>query len=214
MKTRISLRIALLTAIILCIVSYRNAGNWLVMEDNPLYSDAIIILMGSISDRVLQTADLYNQKTTGKVLMVEESMNSFRKLEKKGVYLITNSSQACNALVTLGIPADSIIIIPGDAISTQMEAEIIRDYLQIRPEIDTILLVSSASHTRRASMIFKTAFKTLKNQVTILCSHSAYTDFNTERWWRDREDVQKVLGEYIKIASFLLFEKRKLREEA
>ncbi|MBN1416835.1 MAG: YdcF family protein [Bacteroidales bacterium] len=198
----------------LIIGSCPRAGSWLVKKDEPVTADAIVILMGSIPDRVLHAADLYKEKMSAEIMMVEESMGAYRKLEERGVRLISNSNQARNALVALGIPAENITIIPGDATSTQMEAEIIREYLQARPDLDTILLVSSASHTRRASMIFKTAFKTLENPVTILCSPSPYTNFNAEKWWRDREDVQKVLGEYVKIASFLIFEKRKLREEA
>ena len=103
------------------------------------------------------------------------------------------------------------MILPGDATSTQMEAEIVRDYLATKPGIETLLLVSSAHHTRRASMIFKAALKPLEHPVSVYCSPSSYTAFCAEKWWKNREDIQDVLTEYLKIGNFVLFERRKLR---
>jgi uncharacterized SAM-binding protein YcdF (DUF218 family) len=115
-----------------------------------------------------------------------------------------------NSLLTLGVPSDSILILPGNATSTQMEAMIIRKYLVDKYGIDTLLLVTSAHHTRRASMIFKFAFRKAKMPVNVICSPSKYTNFDAERWWRSKEGIQMVLSEYMKIGSFLVFEKRKL----
>jgi uncharacterized SAM-binding protein YcdF (DUF218 family) len=86
----------------------------------------------------------------------------FKPLEARGAHIISNTSHVLNALVTLKILADSIIILSGDATSTQMEAMIIGLYLADNQGNDTLLLVTSATHTRRASMIFKTAFRNEK----------------------------------------------------
>ncbi len=95
--------------------SCRKLGTWLVKSDAPEHADAMVLLMGSFSERVLQTADLYQAQVSGKVWIVEEGMGAYRILEEKGVQVITNSTQARNALVTLGIPADSIMILPPPA---------------------------------------------------------------------------------------------------
>jgi uncharacterized SAM-binding protein YcdF (DUF218 family) len=197
--------------IVLCVGSCRHAGQWLVKEDHPEHSDAMVILMGSIADRVLQAADLYDQKMAEKIIMVESSMGADKDLEEKGVHIISNTKQVYNALVTLGIPADSILILPGNASSTQMEAIIIRDYLKSNPEIDTVLLVSSSDHLRRATMIFKSALKNSCMPVNIISCPSNYTDFDAERWWRSRDGIEVVLLEYLKIGSFIVFERRKLK---
>jgi len=131
-------------------------------------------------------------------------------LNAKGVQIISNTKQVKDSFLTLGIPSDKIIILPGDAVSTQMEAVIVRDYCTSRSDIDTLLLVSSAHHTRRASMKFKSAFRKEGIPVTILCSPSVYSFYDPHKWWRDKEGIQKVLLEYIKIANFLLFERREL----
>ena len=132
--------------------------------------------MGSISDRVLQAADLYDHNVAGKVLIVGPGINEYKDLEERGVSVLSNSAQVRNALVELGLPSDSTIILPGYYTRiTLTEAKTIRDYLLNYPKIDTLILVSSAQHTRRASIIFKSAFRNSESQVYILCSPSKYT---------------------------------------
>jgi len=212
MRSRIYIPVIVTIVLLLLAGACRKAGTWLVKEDQPGQADAMVLLMGSIPDRVLQTADLYGRRVAGKVVVVEESMGAYRVLEERGARIISNSTQARNALVVLGIPEDSIVILPGDATSTQMEAEIIRDYLSINPAIETVLLVSSPAHTRRASMIFKAAFKTLEHPVGVYNSPSSYTTFYAEKWWRTKEDIQKVVLEYLKMGNFILFERRQLKQ--
>ena len=81
-------------------------------------------------------------------------------LESRGVSILSNSAQARNALVIMGIHSDSILILPGyNTRSTLTEAKTIREDLLNKPGIDTLLLVLSAQHTRRASMFFNYAFR-------------------------------------------------------
>jgi len=126
--------------------------------------------------------------------------------------VFTDIDRALRALGGLGIPADSIQILPGNASSTQMEAESVRNNLQSTTGVDTLVLVSSSTHTRRAFNIFKAAFKGMEEPPVLLSSPSAYTEFHAEKWWKDREDIQEVVLEYLKMVNFFLFEKRKLRK--
>ena len=138
-------------------------------------------------------------------------MGANRALEERGVKLISNSTQVKDAMQSLGIPSDSILILPGDAASTRMEAEIVRSYLQTQTGIDTLLIVTSAGHTRRAFKIFKAAFVALEEPPVVYCSPSIYTDFQAEKWWRSKEGIQDVVREYMKLTNFVLFERRELR---
>ncbi len=211
MRTRIIILLALVVLILLGVGSCRKAGTWLVKQDEPVHADALVLLMGSFSERVLQTADLYHAKVSGRVCMVEAGMGARRMLEERGVRIVSNSTQARNALVSLGVPADSIRILPGDATSTLMEAVAVRDYLETRSDMDTLLLVTSADHGRRAVKIFEAACANLPHLVTVLCSPNPYSDFNARRWWRNRDDIEEVLKEYLKLIDFCLFERRELR---
>ncbi len=241
MKKGIYKLVLVIVLLVLAVGSCRKAGSWLVKSDDIQHADAMIMLMGRIPDRVLHISDLYQEDVAGEVWIVEEGSGSKSMLEERGVYIISTTEQVYGAFRDLGIAEESIVILPGGATSTQMEAEITRDYLATRAGtgqtvtnqagtnqastgrfgidqavmgrsgIDTLLVVSSASHTRRAHQIFSAAVKSLDHPVHICCSPSPYTDFNAQKWWKDREDIQDVFIEYVKMANFLLFEKRHMK---
>lgn len=211
MKLRLYYFGSILIIAVIYTVGCGNAGRWLVKEELPPRADALVILMGSFPERVLQAYDLYNDGLSDRIVIVEESMGPYQNLEERGVRIETNSEQAVRSLITLGVPADSITLLPGDARSTLDEAVAVRDFLDHKPGADTLILVSSAAHMRRAALIFNRALRYQPVPVTIGCSPSSYSGFNPDKWWRRKEDIQSVMSEYLKICSFLLFEKRELK---
>jgi uncharacterized SAM-binding protein YcdF (DUF218 family) len=203
----------IITLLIVIIVGgCRRSGLWLLKENVPMHADAMVVLMGSFPERVLQAVDLYKEGKADRIIMVEEYMGPFRQLEDRGVEIVSNSEQAVTSLATLGVPADSIILLPGDARSTLDEAGAVGRYISVSHETDTLLLVSSSAHTRRAWMIFNKALGTRHNALCIGVSPSKYSGFNPDRWWRRKEDIQTVITEYLKIASFILFESKGIKE--
>jgi uncharacterized SAM-binding protein YcdF (DUF218 family) len=209
-KGRLIISVIFLIVLSVTITTCRYAGSWLVKNNTPNHVDAMVILMGSIPDRVLQATDLYKIGVSDKVLIVEESMGAYQALEARGAHIISNTMQAHNALISLGIPAESITILPGDAHSTQQESLIVREYLSENPGIHTLLLVTSAEHTRRASIIFDNAFRKNGLQVKIFSSPSKYTGFRAAGWWKHKEEIQAVLGEYVKLINFWIFDRQRL----
>ena len=210
-KNRIVFLVILIFLFAVCSFSCQRAGRWLVKEDLPPHADALVILMGSYPERVLQAFDLYHDGRADRIIIVEESMGPYQILEERGVRVETNSEQAVRSLIALGVSADSIALLPGDARSTLNEATAVRDYLREKPGLDTLILVSSPAHMRRAELIFKYSLGDLPVPVTVGCSPSSYSGFNPDKWWRRKEDIQYVMSEYLKICSFLLFEKRELK---
>lgn len=210
MKNRICFFGLLLIIAVLYIGGCRRAGRWLVKDDVPVHADAMVLLMGSFPERVMQAADLYKEGYAERLIIVHESMGPYKILESRGADILNTTEQAHNSAVILGIPADSITVLPGDARSTLTEAAVVRDYLKFNPGIDTLILVSSPAHMRRASMIFRAAFRNSETPVFIGSSPSTYSSFNPEMWWRRKEDIQSVLSELLKIGSFVVFEKKKL----
>ena len=192
---------------LLYVAGCRHAGSYLVRKDDLLHADAIVMLMGSISDRVLQVVDLYQSGIADTLLIVEGQNDGYKELKLRGAEMISGTRQVCNVAIALGIPADKIIVLEGGAKSTQHEAMIVRDFMSEKPGLDTIILVSSAQHMQRAFMIFKNAFRKSQKEICILCSPSSYTDFNQKKWWKSKDDIEIVLFEYLKLANFLLFEK-------
>jgi len=211
MRTRIYIGIVFLILLVGGVVSCRNMGNWLAKEELPAHADAMVMLMGASTERSLQAADLYHEKLAGKIWIVEAGMDEDRALELRGIVKLRTSSQARYALMGLGVPSDSILVIPGAANSTRMEAEIVREFLQNQTGVDTLLLISSPFHTRRASLIFKSAMHHMDNPPALYCSPSPYSRFQPETWWKSKRDAYWVALETMKLANFYLFERAALR---
>ena len=202
----------LLLAIALLFV-FRSAGSYLVRQE-PLYrTDAAILLMGSIPDRVLQAADLYHEGYFDRLILVEEYMGPVESLVIRGAHLVSNTTQCRQAAIDLGIPDSCIVVLSGRAQSTQQEALITREYLAVHPEIGSLMIVSSAAHTRRAGMIFGKVLKGA-DKTEILTCPSAYSSFLARGWWKSRESTQDVVYEYIKIFTFLLIDQFGIPEPA
>jgi uncharacterized SAM-binding protein YcdF (DUF218 family) len=193
--------------VMLALFLIHNAGTYLVRKDQPVKGDAMLILMGSISDRVLEAADLYQAAMAPKLLIVEESMGPAKMLLSRGATLISNTRQCSNIATELGIPASVITIIPGEATSTKMEARLVCEYLLQNGGIDTLLIVTSPAHTRRAGLIFDNAFSKYGLKVTIITCPSKYGSYDGRSWYLNREEVQDVIFEYIKLFTFVTIER-------
>jgi uncharacterized SAM-binding protein YcdF (DUF218 family) len=212
-RSRIFILTGVFVILVLAVAGCRNAGKWLVKEDVPSHADVMVLLMGNISDRVLQVGDLYRDHVSTKVWIVESYISEAdRELEERCGHQPTNTEMARLRLIRLGVPADSIVILPGNASSTRMEAETVRDRLRSQPGIKSVLLVSTAIHMRRASKIFRAAFHPLEQPCEVYCSPSAYSGFHADEWWKSTDDIQGVVYEYLKLVNYALFERRALRK--
>ncbi len=180
-------------------------GSFLVVKDKPVKADALIILMGNIPDRALEAFDLYKQGYARKIIIVMANRYGIDFFREKGISLDGQTTITKKALVGMGVPAEDIIILPGDAKSTQEEAEALRKYIALHRQVDTVLLVSSSYHTRRAKLIFNNEMKKSGERVTIVSCPSKYTGFKENDWWKDRESSKIVFFEYLKIINVLLF---------
>ncbi|HPY67328.1 MAG TPA: YdcF family protein [Bacteroidales bacterium] len=199
----------LLLVAVLSVVGCRNSGTWLAREDIPPHADAMVLLMGPFPERVLQAADLYNQGVADGMIIVYESMGPYQLLEARGAAVVRTTEQARDAAMALGMPDSCITMLPGDARSTLDEALAVRDYISGKPGLDTLILVSSPAHMGRSYIIFRTVLHEAGINACIGTSPSKYSSFRADRWWRQKEDIQSVLSEWMKIVSFVIYERRK-----
>ncbi|RLD72613.1 MAG: YdcF family protein, partial [Bacteroidetes bacterium] len=180
-------------------------GTFLVRQDQPEKADVMVILMGNIPDRTLEAYDLYKKGLPRKILIVMAGRYGIEAFRKKGILLDGQTAIARKALIGLGVPADSIIILPGDAKSTRDEAVAVRKYAELHPQLDTLLLVSSSYHSRRATFVFNKTLGKLDHPVTVISCPSKYTGFHSKNWWRDRESAKLVFLEYLKLVNTWFF---------
>lgn len=184
-----------------------NAGSWLVVEDEPQPADAIVVLMGSPGDRMLQASEIYKKGYAENILIVNTHATGRDLLAERGIHLKTNAELSKEIGIKLGIPKKAVTILPGNAQSTRDEAAAIAVYLKNNKEINEVILITSSYHTRRSSAIFRKSLSKLDDHVTIITIPSDYTEFNARKWYTNRQSAKHVVMEYTRLFYFWLWER-------
>jgi uncharacterized SAM-binding protein YcdF (DUF218 family) len=192
----------IIAILILGRLSLPSLGDYLVAEDEPQKSDIIVLLMGSGPDRMLGAVDLYHAEYAGEVLMVRNMVRGYDLVVSQGVKIPHDTDIAKEVAVQLRVPEEKITVLPGDALSTQNEAIQVREYLKSEPDIDSLIIVTSKSHSGRAKKIFIKAMESIDREIKVLSCPTEYDDFNAEKWWQNREDLKRGALEYLKLMHF------------
>ena len=184
-----------------------NLGKWLVAEDEFQESDMIVVLTGSVTDRILQAVDIYNERYSDKLVLVNSYRVDYDIFVERGVEIPPGDAQLSKmAAIDLGVPEENILILEGSAKSTQDEALIIREYIRNNRAIESIILVTSKYHSGRSKKIFRKALSGLDREINIYSSPSKYDPSNINQWWKDGEDINLVVLEYLKLVKFYFCE--------
>jgi uncharacterized SAM-binding protein YcdF (DUF218 family) len=202
--------IVILVVVALIRLSLPSLGNYLVAEDEPQQSDIIVLLMGSGPDRMLGAVDLYHAEYADEILMVRNMVRGYDLVVSQGVNIPHNTDIAKEVAVQLEVPEEKITVLPGDALSTQDEAIQVRKYLKSEPDIDSLIIVTSKSHSGRAKKIFVKAMSSMDREIRVISCPTKYDDFNVDRWWKDREDLKRGALEYLKLFNFYVREQFEL----
>jgi uncharacterized SAM-binding protein YcdF (DUF218 family) len=202
--------IVILSVLLLGRLSLPSLGNYLVAEDEPQQSDIIVLLMGSGPDRMLGAVDLYHAEYADEILMVRNMVRGYDLVVSQGVKIPHDTDIAKEVAVQLGVSEEKITVLPGDALSTQDEAIAVREYLKTEPDIDSLIIVTSKSHSGRAKKIFVKAMTSLERDFRIISCPTNYDDFNAEKWWQNREDLKHGVLEYLKLMHFYVKEQFEL----
>ena len=173
-------------------------------------SDIMVVLMGSGPHRDAGAVELYKQGYAERIVLVKNMVRGYDLAVSQGVKIPHDSDTAREVAVQLGVPAERIIILPGDALSTQEEAVQVREYLKSEKDIDSLMIVTSKYHSGRAKKIFVKAMSSLDREVRVISCPTPYDDFNAELWWQNREDRKRVVYEYLKLFHFYLREQFEL----
>jgi uncharacterized SAM-binding protein YcdF (DUF218 family) len=200
----------ILAVLLLCRLSLPSLGTFLISQDEPQPSDIIVLLMGSGPDRMLGAVDLYKQGYADQIVMVRNMVRGYDLVVSQGVKIPHDSDIAKEVAEQLGVPVENITVLPGDALSTQDEAIQVREYLKGEPNINSLIIVTSKSHSGRAKKIFVKAMSSIDREIKLLSCPTEYDDFNVDRWWKDREDLKRGALEYLKLMHFYVKEQFEL----
>lgn len=181
------------------------AGRVLVVADPlPSHADAIVVMAGSVSDRILEAARLYRQGVAPLVVITHERLpRGAATLRARGVRLPESHELARRGLVELGVPDAAIRDLPRRARSTRSEARVIARFA-CKDHLTSLVVVTSPSHTLRARLLLRQA---LLPDVAVAVRPAPAAMYRGARWWEDRRAGKEVLSEYEKLVNFWLVER-------
>lgn len=180
------------------------AGAFLVVSDVPRSSDAIVVLSGSLPDRILEAVDLYKSGLAPRIVLTQETpLPGLRELRARGANMVERHEQNLDIARQLGVPPAAMSVVSTPAWSTATEAEALVAYFDAEG-IRSILLVTSKAHARRAVMTFRDL---ACGRLRVLVVPSRYDPFTPAEWWRRRPWARRLFFEYLKLANYALIER-------
>ena len=170
-------------------------GKYLLVDETPQKSDAIIILLGGREpDRLLKAVRLYNDGFAPVIAFASGFLDpEILKNIPLGLEWGRSSDQNVRALRSIGYSSPNVVVIPGDgAYDTSTELEAVALYAQ-EHKWQRLLLVSSPSHTRRLSIIWRRVSGGIP-ATTVASDVPGYSE-----WWKYGHHRRSVAYEYVSL---------------
>jgi uncharacterized SAM-binding protein YcdF (DUF218 family) len=176
------LRIAILVSLVLWLVS--RSDRFLVV-DHPQKADVIVVLAGETDKRPARGLELLQQGLANKVVL--DVPGDARVYDTTYVDVARRWADA--------FPQSSAITIcPIHGLSTKAEA-IESAACAKSAGANSILLVTSDYHTRRARSVFRTEIKSMPVDVAAVYDPTQFGD----GWWRHRQWAKTNLDEWLRL---------------
>ncbi len=168
------------------------AAAW-VISDEPVRSDAIVMLTGGNAGRPHAAAALYHRGMAPRILLTD--IPARQGLETPGI------DYASGTLVADGVPKDAILIRRSGAQSTFDEAQTVLAWAGVE-HLDELLIVTDAFHTRRTHWIFSRTFEGQGIDVRVVAADPI--DYELDRWWTSEAGLIDFNNEIIKYIYYRL----------
>lgn len=163
-----------------------NAGRFLVVNQTPRASDAIIVLGGGPINRIEKASQLYAQGYAP--LLVASGGTMYSATRSQAEEMALQAEQ-------LGVPA-SHIVLDQKSESTQQNA---RDTLAIllRRHLRSAIVVSSDYHMRRVQWLFTHTYR--GHHIRLIYVAASDPWFRPTRWWSNPRSAFLTASEYLKL---------------
>jgi uncharacterized SAM-binding protein YcdF (DUF218 family) len=174
---------AIIVALLLCSCDYLRVQTPLVK------SDAIIVLAGSMKERVPSAAMLYQEGYAPLVVLANDGVFSeFSPTYNRNLYQVEWAEEE---LVELGVPRESIVKLPYYGSATMFDTLAAKKYL-IDHGLKTIILVTSDYHTRRTYWAFRHELKDCTSAISVYPVKSSGVS------------MKSIVVEYFKLVYYIL----------
>lgn len=164
----------------------------------PLSSaDAIVVLSGSGAylERTQKAAELYRAGQAPLVLLTDDhTRGGWSSAQQRNPFFV---ERAIEELIKAGVPADRIRVAPGVASNTHVEALLIKESASTQ-RLRSVLVVTSAYHSRRALRTFRQSFAGTQTAVGLESVSVGSLTPSPAFWWLQPEGWRTVGLEYLK----------------
>ena len=178
----------------------RRVGGYLVNTDTTLNKvDVIFVLNGDYNTRPFYAADLYEQRNAPRIAIAQAESSPAEQLG-----LVENVTDiAVRIMLSDGVPDDDLYILSEShpVTSTFDEAAALRQFM-VDHNYDTLILVTSEMHTRRARWIFEKELEGLG--INMQVAGAPHARFDASNWWTVEDGLIFVNNEYIKLIFYLI----------
>lgn len=178
----------------------------LIVEKPLKKADAILVLGGSsvYLERTHRAARLFNRGIAPKIFLTDDGEKAGWSAAKE-----TNPpfvELARESLIRQGVPADAVEILSPTVAGTIDEAEVLAGKAE-NAGFKSLLIVTSAYHTRRAHWIFEKVFRDNRVPVKIGIAAAATGEQTPPPavWWLSPRGWRLVAGEYVKTLYYWVF---------
>ncbi len=178
----------------------------LIVEKPLENADAIVVLGGSHTyvERTRKAAKIYNQGIAPKIYLTDDGeQGGWSQTEQRNPPFV---ELARNSLVSHGVPTANIEILEPRVAGTIDEARLLSEKAK-SANLKSLLIVTSAYHTRRALATFQKVFNE-NNQTTTLGIAAPPTGEQTPSpifWWLSVFGWKIVAGEYVKSFGYWVY---------
>lgn len=179
------------------------AARWLVVDSRPERAAALVVLGGSSTyeERTDLAARLFKEGFAPVVLLTDDGRRGgWSQAEQRNPFFV---ERAASALETAGVPAANVETLKPRTSSTFEEARLLRDYVKARG-LDSLLVVTSGYHSRRARWTFERVFRDTGVRVNVVAVEPGRQTPAPALWWLSPRGWRVVALEYLKLAFYRL----------
>ena len=176
----------------------------LLITEAPLANaDAIVILGGSANykERAREAAKLLLEGRSARLLITNDNMRGpWSSAEQRNLYFYERSLEEIR---NAGVPGSSVDVLMKPVAGTQEEAELVRQYAE-EHRLHSVLIVTSAYHSRRALWVFSRVFRDTGIRIGLISVKPGDESPRPATWWLSRRGWRLVPTEYVKMVYYVV----------
>ena len=200
-RGRIIFRVLIGWALIWPLVAW--AGARLLITESPIEkADAIVVLGGSANykERARAAAKLLQEGRSPRVLVTNDNMRGpWSSAQQRNPFFY---ERALEEIKNAGVSTTSVELLPQPVASTHEEAELVRQYAE-EHQLHSVLIVTSAYHSRRALWVFSRVFRDTGIRIGLINVRPGDESPRPATWWLSLRGWRLVPTEYVKLVYYV-----------